>query len=933
MLEADNMLSPSFSSPVALNLVPIDSDDAGPTNVTWDNVESNLRLEDSAAAQSLYTEALDLIDEATSPRLRSAIILRQGCIAHIQACTSSLSSSLKSRFLEEADNKLAEASRLFQGDQTNTQIVRGHQILLRITRGDVSRVQQDAADIGRWGLETKNEGISQFVGLLMIRFGRRQWIDRSRFDVASHCYRCARACFLRLKDQIATFQALASELELHQSISDFIAARSLLDDQLPLFREVIAQIDAFAEQAQDPRTYFILRKNMLTTYGSLVSNVLRNSDVRMLSEWRVELDNYNNCPAMIEAMNEAVEDPYIQQNLLTDPTLQGDYGSVFEGEQPDQALYDQYHAVNAKYQENLENSDIHSAEGILHSFIQIAATANASSYVRYLIRIYAHFQLGETDKARALFDAIADSEVFDDRVKDDATSNVSWTHSKYMKRLQNPESADNAIALCTVAHDWKRGHKLLTRIQELSPGFLDPVSGDRVPDLWHRFCWAGLIAEHNEQYAFAFSLLLKAAELAELRRSQTSDVDARRSSFSVLGVGEIFAGLTRLCLRSDEAGVPLAVIGSYQHKHPVSRSWKEHALLFQEQGKARSLLDALLSRHSDPKGISPKLVRASKQRLRTALKGLPAGTRTPEETQEMERLDKELRVVNEEADPLMPLLPESNPSIPMTDLCAAIGRSALVVEITFSRYGSTLFGLDCDGIQFARASPTRDVDIRKPALTVLHSIRRYAEQPQSSWRNELDEPLRKITEEVLTPVADLVSSKDHIIFVTSQPMTAFPLAALTFRDEPLCIHKAISQVPSLTNLAHLYARVGKEAVTPSLSAIAKSHDESDIKRYLKEPGKAEPPLPMAGIEAMVISRMFGTWPTMAKNVGRQKFRDLVGNSSIVLLGTHGLVDSRSPWFSNVSLKQKFRVLDLFKPAPMQPLLCLPHASAALVELQ
>lgn len=82
-------------------------------------------------------------------------------------------------------------------------------------------------------------------------------------------------------------------------------------------------------------------------------------------------------------------------------------------------------------------------------------------------------------------------------------------------------------------------------------------------DLWNRIFWAALIAERNEQHALAFSLLLKAAELAELPRSRTSDVDARRSSFSVLGVGEISAGLTRLCSRIHGVSVPLAVINSY----------------------------------------------------------------------------------------------------------------------------------------------------------------------------------------------------------------------------------------------------------------------------------------------------------------------------------------------------------------------------------
>jgi hypothetical protein len=116
------------------------------------------------------------------------------------------------------------------------------------------------------------------------------------------------------------------------------------------------------------------------------------------------------------------------------------------------------------------------------------------------------------------------------------------------QRLQSPESAGNPIALCVLVQDWARGTRILDAAQTLLPGFLDLQFGDRSTNFWSRLAWSGLVAEHNNDFMTAFSRLLLAAEMAESRRRQSTDSDSRRDSFNVLAIGDIFAGLVRICL-------------------------------------------------------------------------------------------------------------------------------------------------------------------------------------------------------------------------------------------------------------------------------------------------------------------------------------------------------------------------------------------------
>lgn len=162
---------------------------------------------------------------------------------------------------------------------------------------------------------------------------------------------------------------------------------------------------------------------------------------------------------------------------------------------------------------------------------------------------------------------------------------------------------------------------------------------------------------------------------------------------------------------------------------------------------------------------------------------------------------------------------------------------------------------------------------------------------------------------LVTPFAEIIRTKSHVIFSVSDPITAFPFSSLVFDGKPPVVHAAVSQVPSLTVLYHLSQRKSA-STTPTVSVLAKSPTEEssdDATRSNKEVN-----LHMARIEA-VIARMFATWPIEASHMTREDFRGYVKcGSSIMHIGTQGELNYRNPLLSSISISdgQEFRVIDM-----------------------
>ncbi|KAH3317637.1 hypothetical protein KXW13_007191 [Aspergillus fumigatus] len=128
---------------VALNLV-VQGGLNGWANEKWDNEEPKFSLRYNMEAQSHYSKALAMVDTTSAPRCRAAILLRMGCISHMEGIVARQQNriSASKRLFEAADTQLQEAKRWFELDESNsdTQYHTGNGGLARI-RIDEAREQ------------------------------------------------------------------------------------------------------------------------------------------------------------------------------------------------------------------------------------------------------------------------------------------------------------------------------------------------------------------------------------------------------------------------------------------------------------------------------------------------------------------------------------------------------------------------------------------------------------------------------------------------------------------------------------------------------------------------------------------------------------------------------------------------------------------------
>ena len=458
------------------------------------------------------------------------------------------------------------------------------------------------------------------------------------------------------------------------------------------------------------------------------------------------------------------------------------------------------------------------------------------------------------------------------------------------------------------AQHWAKAERVLKRIQSASSNFLDTKSLDRDGDMWHRLLYAGLLAENLNNLEEALRLLLSSAEVAEKRRQGTAGEDARRASYFTSDSGELFQALARVALRLATSNESSPFESPLSEKFAlVGKTWREQALIFMEQGKARALLDSMLATRSHPE--TEDLNSAGswfyKKRLYCDLLAIPAETRSDSETAEMQSL---------EADPnrvqgLMSELQSSDllfdaatqPQTKVEAHYSSIPQDAAVIEFGFSQQGLIVFCVVSSSIRSIRQSKMTFVEARRVVFRYLTEVATQPLHRSADHTRKLAALSKQLSDELLAPVAQDIHDKSHVIFVPSQPALVFPFSALLYDGKPLFLSKAVSQAPSLATLSNLVQK-SRTVVAPIVSALAKPGT--------MKAGAKEPPLKMAGIEALTLGQIFGRPPIDVKKMSSDTFKDILSNSDIVHLSTHGHTDPRSPWQAWISLRDRFRVVDL-----------------------
>jgi CHAT domain-containing protein len=913
MMKGDGLLGPSFTSPLTLNLVLVDASSAIGEDNLWDPVELELKDQYSSQVKECYEAALELFGRANCRRGQAAVLLRQACCLHIAARRLKPTDSSLSTLIHDARAKLEQSKQLFGKDEVNCQIVTAHQVLLDITIGDNRKVKRTASGIGTWAAQAKNQSVGHCLGLLIFRFARQEWYTFARMDNALVAWECAYEIFESIDDVLPMFQSVVSRAWVQGEMFNLAALKILVDKAVEMVDIVRQYYDILAESAPDTdlgeadRVVIQANKfNTLSSFGSNVSTMyMRLGDPQLAHAWQSKFAGIMEDDESFREMREQMEKGLDFQSVS--PALscsKAGLKGLWQRRVVEDAMAARFRDAMFQFQEWLDKGDIVRAEAVYRRFMDETKNME-SSYARDCYRLLFCRSVGDQTSARMILDSMDDNALFQDNLKDYQQGiGVKSTFS---------DVADNALMFCLLSQDEERAYRVVQIIQQISPTFYDTMD-DNVIDRSFRLSYYGATMLYNGHSQVALLRLLEARQLIELRRQQTTDVDARVGTFMSGWMVEVYLNLARACLKCADARVSLEMLQMLDHGHPDDLLWEEHALLFLEESRARAVLEALKTQiphdqdEHNPSAALSELIQ--KRRLLRTLLGLRQ--RTPEQEEEIGELRSQISHV--EADQVSatasPFVDMANSIVTPRLLYQNIDADAVVIEATFGYQGFIAIAVTSDGIQNIYQDRTRSVDIRKPVMQmmkVLTEMTGYLGDEEEERKELFSEYAQQISRLLVEPFKKTIRQKKHVIISTSDPLTAFPFSALVLEGQPLMARFAVSQIPGLTVLYHVSQRESQSAA-PTVSVFARS-PSADAPCTMRD--KQEANLHLAGIEAVNIARTFSTWPVDAKNVTRAEFRKYVeGSSSILHIGAHGDVDNHNPLLSSISIGEDFRVLDM-----------------------
>lgn len=889
LIQGDRVLSLPFTSPLTLNLFPFDKE-MGLDNDFWDATETRFPLRKREDADTHYQIAYDLFTRGNSRRGGAAVHLRRGCVEHMEALAVGLAGKTTESALlyRSAGEHFKEASQLFQLDSTNSYLVRTHQLLLDISVGDSVDALNEASQIGAWGKTAENSAVSQFLGLLILRFGRKLFlaagdnaVDHSR---AVQCCACARTCFKNLGDPLLELQAVIAHAMLHQRLGNSRLASALLAEGQIVLPRALECLDQLIQ---------------------LMPNGIARENLKMMRNSRLQ---------EFEQASRAILGPGASASSTLATPMQFGFAELLR------LMTQPLEAVNTDYHQTMKNrrgalvkeADVDTSENYLRGFLARwggAAAASIPGAVLASMKVAVFHYLGEFDNAgqvlRRAIPVIYGGENNDGQLILQMQSMISGDQTEGQRML-----AEQTLGQCFLAKDWQMGQIALEHITRIFPAY--PSGIPLHDDIWQLFVWVGCIDEHNGRLGIAFEWYLQALRLLETHRHKVSDPDARRDLLATIHSGELYSGLARISWQfsRDEH--------LRRDRTPQARTWKDEVLLYLEQGRSRTVVDLLMAEKSMDEAELDKLQEWNTHRYH--LRQLDEVSRLPHEqgAKIIEELVADLRIENAEVSVrreelistvrqelerrslgLTSVLAGANANTSTDTLYDCIPADAACVQINLSRDGLLLLCITSKGIQLVSPAEITDIEIERTVLRFLQPFRQNSPLDAATCMSSL----KTISAWIIDPVANFLRDVKHVIFVPSRSFHKFPFSALLLDDKPLFLQKQVSQVPSLTTLSYL-AQKTRSHSKPEAAVVVKAdkHDEYDT----------DNPLPWAGMEAANIARIHGCTAKNAGSLSDTDFCSLYESSRIVHIATHGFQGGDSAWDASISLRKNFRVHDLAK---------------------
>lgn len=922
IVQADKILSPPFTSPIALNLAPIIGG-PGWANQHWDDIEPSFTLKHNDLAESYYDEALYLMEIAGAPRGQAAVHLRKGCILHAQALEArSANPTLVEGLLEAATGQLLYAQGLFSRDHGNLLLVECHLLLIDISQGvegKVATVLEKAGKIGQNALSTGNTGMSNFCGGLMLRFGRRLFAGFRDIERAILCCRSAQLCFRASLNPIAELGAMVAHAMV-LSVSDNVAtalqkAHEIRATGGPLL-PAVRHLNELIEVAGPKSSLIFTRYSVLQDVDRVLRGIYTKAykpDLKL--SWGEQMNALvpSDAVAMLalEFANTMEEEtggmePEALTNLIKETNLQAQTHPVYD------EISSKFSDSNQRSWEALQESNLESWERAWRDFLKsYEDLGHGQDQFLLYFKTVALSQLNDLKESRKLLQSAlpkgyagsGSAGVFD-RLK-------SFSSGPELAFLRDRDKQDavKAVTLCFFAQDWNQGFKVLETVERKLPGYLSRNNQILLLDDWNLFVYVGAIYENNWMLEEALAWYLDAMSGLERPRTNTFDLDARLGQHGHIESGELFVGLARVCFcLSNRNQIEPEIAVDPSHWSLPATNWNDQALLFLEQGRARTLLDVITAGR-DPDRIK-SLMEETYERRERGIQALSKDDLVREEVDWNASLEGIEKSVRDDQSMIADILNSSAPGKDPNTLFESIPDDTFVLHISLSRQGFFLLCLNNKGVQEVYCGSESDIEIRKLVFRYLKLIKSCSGPSAalgSRYSPTVADDIRKLTARIsgyfISPTSEienLIIQHKNIIFVPSHSLQRFPCSAFLLRGKSIFLQKVIYQVPSLSALVHLQGkRKGQGDLKASILTSSKPAGRS---------------VPLTGVQSLAIARAFsGTMlDTNTQTASIGDLNSIFNESDIVYISTHGYFNQKSPMESYIDLgrDKHFRVLDL-----------------------
>lgn len=659
---------------------------------------------------------------------------------------------------------LNHASEIFQDDQPNQNIIKCHQLLLKIIHNDFESVIDIAQAIGIWGHETSNETVVKCLGLLIVRVGRRIFVDQQRFGHAKLCLEAARAIFKRCQTgSIFVLHTLVSELDLPGASPYELATgiRIMINTTIELYASdaptqclniidppgnrvalVYSETRSSDHHENWQMEFKVLRTRVASFQTDPGEQELYQFSVKLLARNHERLYEHDRC---METIRRHLREGNIGEY---DCAMRALYN--FHTSQP---IDDEMRSQRVSYQLACltELGDMDEAQQVLRQHFPYMFQENLTMKTcRDII-----------EKNGPIVSMLGKSQV-PHKLLEDLSMNLRLATQKLEE--EQDQLATGAVHHCVLAQDWQTGIAVLRTLETWHAVFLE-LDHHVVPTKWTTPLQLALLLEHDENKVLSMKFFLKSYNLVERLLEQEPDADTRRRQRASIWSGEMFAGMIRLCLHFDQLSDQESQEGP-QSYNLRGTSWTNQVILFLEQSRARNLVVALHDRidqnSTGDQSLKDTILANYKTQLEKELAVLRRTTYDSEKDRiDNERLQKEISTklsdmratVSETSTTREEAALEAAlnycrpfPNINMSSMFAQIPTDSIVIYLLLSRQGLISLCMDSAQVLKINQAPITDIACQRKVLTYLSLMRLGLASPHAQ------EGLREIAEWVAEAV-------------------------------------------------------------------------------------------------------------------------------------------------------------------------------------